>query len=342
MDPMFTKYLEGVSVEEWAEMCWLKDGEATDNGSGTVIPIDPSSTVFGSFLVATGNSNVVMNNWETSAGGVDSFHGEWDNEAYSHRRIITYDKPGGGFSSGSIQVKQTQDFRYQAIGAGSNDKEVAIVAFTVNILAGIPYADAFKVQVRWVATSMPVAGAPVIRLQVGCFVVFSKKVMVAGIIKSSTLSSSLDDQNNTLEAMKAACGAEVDKPQLLEGAEEKGKADNAEPTIDSSAANFKNPLVRCLLWIFNGLVWMIATVTSAVVSSVLDNKTVQQAGARFVVYVVEQASQDPQLAKSLVRLVPSPPPMRSSAPEKQSFFEQLTTHPSTSQRSSNEFITKEE
>jgi hypothetical protein len=129
-----------------------------------------------------------------------AFVNEWDQQEYQQRRTVTFQN-----DNNSAFVTHTQFCR---IEANQDQSDRCIVALSVK-MKGIPFADAFSVNIRWVATRTASDG---LLLQVGLFVDFSKQVLVAGKIRSNTTTQTTKAQLDLFRAMSAACGCQEDSP----------------------------------------------------------------------------------------------------------------------------------
>ena len=85
---------------------------------------------------------------------------------------------------------------------------------------GIPYADTFGVQVRWVATRK---GEEDVSIQVGLFVDFKKATVLKSQIRNGCLSETKNVHNRLFEAVAVACA--VPAGELLERKDEEVKDD---------------------------------------------------------------------------------------------------------------------
>jgi len=178
MDIILRETFKGVTVDKFFYICWKED---------------ESSPLYGPWLESIGNLNVQASAWETRDED-DLFVGGWDQEQYSMKRVVTFQKPPSVFSSSPISVKHTQHCRY--------DDKSCIVSMMVET-EGVPFANAFHVEIRWVATKDDETND--LQIEVGLFVVFTKSVMLAGQIRSKTKSSTTKMQSGLLSCMKEAC-----------------------------------------------------------------------------------------------------------------------------------------
>lgn len=157
MEFVLSKKIKNFSIQRFYELVW-SEGEG-DLG------------VYGPYLIDAGSHKVDKGKWEFAENETDQFVNRWCGEKYNQRRVVSFEftrtthlyigPPVTG-------VKQTHH-----CSVDGNDKR--ILAMTVE-MDGIPYADCFAVEVRWVARRI---GSRAIQVDVGVFVDFKKKTMFA-------------------------------------------------------------------------------------------------------------------------------------------------------------------
>lgn len=165
--------------------------------------------------------------WEFSKPGLE-IRNAWCNETYTQRRFVTfrfnrtthlYIGPPVAF------VKQQQYCRVE----GSDKCVMAISAS----FEGIPYSDAFGVEMRWVARRK---GSNDIQVEVGLFVLFKQNTMLKNQIKSGTISETKNVHLRLFDAVKKACShpteteAEGGTDVELDDEEVKSEAETATPS----------------------------------------------------------------------------------------------------------------
>mmetsp|Transcript_1981 Transcript_1981/g.3031 ORF Transcript_1981/g.3031 Transcript_1981/m.3031 type:complete len:349 (+) Transcript_1981:60-1106(+) len=228
MDIIVEKTLKGVTVQNFFDICWKED----------------ESPLYYPWLESMGYLDVEVGKWEIREEGDDNhdslFVGNWDEERYPMKRVVTFRKPPSAFSSSPIPVKHTQHGRY--------DDQRCVVSMMVE-MQGIPFADSFHVQIRWVATRV---GRNNLRIQVGVFVVFSKSNILASKIRSKTISSTTEMQSSLMTCMKEACradGGEYDSDGEEEMMEERvgSKSKSIFRVILQSLASILAPFVAVLI-----------------------------------------------------------------------------------------------
>lgn len=233
-----------------------------------------------------------------------SFVGPWDGEHYTQKRIVTFRfERTGGFSSGCTTVKHTQYCRHDP-----TKQDRCVLAMTVE-MKGIPFADAFSVQIRWVATRV---GENDLNLQVGLHVHFVKSVMVASQIRAGTKEKTTLAQFDLFRAMKEACGAVEDETEddgdedyvdeSCLGSSAEGDEDEDFSVADSSSAVYKRLVHRptrvissvCQIF-FDWAVHLMATFLAAV----LAHPAMKESVADIVALGVAHVLRDPYLATAV-------------------------------------------
>jgi VAD1 Analog of StAR-related lipid transfer domain len=126
-----------------------------------------------------------------------TFVNAWDQQEYRQRRTVTFRS-----DTNSAHVTHTQYCRVER-GQGPADDR-CVVAFAVT-MKGIPFADAFSVHIRWVATPTRAGN---LLVQVGLFVEFAKQVLVAGKIRSNTTKQTTVAQLDLFRAMSEVLGCQ--------------------------------------------------------------------------------------------------------------------------------------
>ena len=179
---------------------WSEGKESTD------------APFYWSWLKKEGCFEVDVGDWETD--GTEGFVNSWCKERYSQRRLVTFKfkRTSHLYIGPPIAfVKQEQFLRV------SPNKCVVAMCVTFD---GIPYADTFAVQVRWVATRK---GEEDVSIQVGLFVDFKKATVLKSQIRNGCLSETKNVHNRLFEAVAVACA--VPAGELLERKDEEVKDD---------------------------------------------------------------------------------------------------------------------
>lgn len=177
MDVLFTKQLANLSPNDWFTNFWS------------------NLECYQEYYRDCNKQDIVISAWEEG----DAISNPHDNENYTHRRTVQFhfEKNIMGRNL-SPQVSMVEHARV------TNDKNRCVVTSSTNC-TGVPFGDAFQVQLRWVATRV---GDSDLLLQLGLYIMFSKSVLVAGQIKSAARSESMEAQQKMFDAMKEACGVQ--------------------------------------------------------------------------------------------------------------------------------------
>ena len=183
MDSVLSKRLTGVSLKHFYDMCWSEGNGGTDGGP-----------FYFKFLEGKKCHDISVGDWEVA----DGLTHPWSGEKMDQKRIVKYKftrtthlyvgPPIAG-------VTQTQYCRME----GDNK---FVLTMTVE-MDGIPYADCFAVEVRWVARR---AGKDLV-IDVGVFVEFKKTTMLKAKIQSGTITETKPIHFSLFDAAKEACGA---------------------------------------------------------------------------------------------------------------------------------------
>jgi hypothetical protein len=157
-----------------------------------------NKSFYGSWLDEEECFDTTMEDWKYEG----ELRNEWCNEKYTQERLVTfkfnrtthlYIGPPVAF------VKQRHFCRVEG-----DDR--CIVAISAEF-EGIPYADNFAVEMRWVATRK---GTNNVHVQVGLFVVFKKNTMLKSQIKSGTIAETKNVHLRLFDAVKKACVSSED------------------------------------------------------------------------------------------------------------------------------------
>eukprot|EP00536_Pseudo-nitzschia_multiseries_P001995 jgi/Psemu1/322342/estExt_fgenesh1_pg.C_260056 len=181
MDVVLSKTIKNVSIKSVFENAW-----ADQSGD---------KSFYGSWLEEEGCFDITMEEWKLVGEG-NKLKNEWCKEEYDQHRLVTfkfnrsthlYIGPPVAF------VKQRHFIRVEG-----NDRFVLAISAEFE---GIPYADTFAVEMRWVATRK---GADDVQVQVGLFVNFKKKTMLKTQIKAGTVDETKNVHLRLFEAVKKA------------------------------------------------------------------------------------------------------------------------------------------
>jgi len=162
MEVVVDKKLRQVSISQFHDLCWSdKD----------------STSLYGNWLTDKGSIDVAVTDWEYA-----NFVNPWCGEEYTHKRSVTfqYRRTTHLYIGPPIaSVEQTQYCRVE-------DEDKCVLAMTVK-MQGIPYADVFNVECRFVASRI---GNSDIKVQAGLFVNFQKYTILKSKIRDGTIRES--------------------------------------------------------------------------------------------------------------------------------------------------------
>lgn len=186
MEVVLSRMIRNAPIEKIYEKVWAEGNKSSE---------DP---FYGPWLEKEGCFDINIEDWEFgSDDNSDSFVNMWDEERYTQQRSVTFKfKRTTHLYMGSpiAIVKQKQFCRVEG-----NDKCVMAMRVTFD---GIPYADSFAVEVRWIASRK---GKKDVTIDVGLFVDFLKTTMLTSKIKSGTISETKNVHSRLFEAVRSTC-----------------------------------------------------------------------------------------------------------------------------------------
>uniref|UniRef100_A0A6U1PIV5 VASt domain-containing protein n=1 Tax=Cyclophora tenuis TaxID=216820 RepID=A0A6U1PIV5_CYCTE len=189
MELILTRTLKSVSVQQFYHKVW-SEGQQTD-----------AKPFYGPFLADMGSMKVSVNQWEFAKEG-QSFQGRWCGEAYQQRRRIRFEFK----RTTHLYVGPPIAIVHQTHYCRCEGDNKCVLAMTVE-MEGIPYADCFAVEIRWVARRV---GVNDLSIEVGLFVDFKKSTMFAKQIRSGTVVETKPIHLKLLEkAIQVCSGTEV-------------------------------------------------------------------------------------------------------------------------------------
>merc|ERR1711862_412505 len=162
MEIVVDKKLRHVSISKFHDLCWSdKD----------------STSLYGNWLTDKGSIDVAVTDWEYA-----NFVNPWCGEEYTHKRSVTFQYRRTTYlyiGPPIAGVEQTQYCRVEG-------EDKCVLAMTVK-MEGIPYADVFNVECRFVASRI---GNSDIKVQAGLFVDFKKYTILKNKIRDGTIKES--------------------------------------------------------------------------------------------------------------------------------------------------------
>jgi VAD1 Analog of StAR-related lipid transfer domain len=217
MDILIDKKLQGsphLSVEDYHQKFWNNDA------------------FYAAWLQQSlGKTNVHVGQWQTntmaSSNDENGVGGDlsavivnpWDGETYDCMRVVTFQfqrasttthclsTTAGRSNPPAMMKAHVTQTQYCRVDEGMNRGVVSTTIAT----RGVPFSDAFNVQLRWVATRVLGAGPAAssydspLHIQVGMVVVFTKPVIVANKIRAGVKEETTKSQVHLFRCMKKAC-----------------------------------------------------------------------------------------------------------------------------------------
>ena len=178
--------------------------------------------------------DIGMGEWEIAETG-KKFRNEWCNEEYDQQRLVTFkfNRTTHLYIGPPVAIVKQRHF----IRVEDNDK--CILAISAEF-EGIPYADTFAVEMRWIATRI---GRKDVMVKVGLFVNFKKTTMMKSQIKSGTTIETKNVHLRLFDAVKRACmspGDDESDNDKEEEEEEETERDTAELGLLSCLGPFSD------------------------------------------------------------------------------------------------------
>jgi VAD1 Analog of StAR-related lipid transfer domain len=218
METVLSKKIRGIPVNTFHDIVWSdKAGE---------------EPLYGRWLGSGGKCfDIRVGAWETSAVG---FTGAWCGETYSHKRKVSFQlKRNSRIGPPVAGITQTQFCRL-------DDNKRSVMQMTV-AFSGIPYADTFQVEVRWIATR---SGKKDVAVQVAVYVEFLKSTLLKSQIRSGALSETKPVHENLFAFVNTALSKAVvteerdlnDEDENDDEGDKLQEPEKASPTITSTIA----------------------------------------------------------------------------------------------------------
>jgi hypothetical protein len=176
--------------------------------------------------------DIIVPSW-TYASDKDETTNGWCKESYDMERLVEFKfKRTTHLYIGPpiASVKQKHYCRVEG-----DDRIVVAISAAIE---GIPYADSFEVEVRWIARRI---GANDVKVDVGSFVVFKKSTMLKSQIKAGTITESQKVHERFFEAVRRACSGASDV------ASEEGPEEEEQKAKELAAVKTKKTLYQKVL-----------------------------------------------------------------------------------------------
>jgi len=184
MDTVLSRTIKGVTVKTIYDKVWSEGIRTSEK------------PFYGQWLKTEGCFELQLGDWEFATDD-QGFVNPWDKESYQQKRLIKFKfKRTTHLYIGPpiANVVQQQYCRVEG-----NDRIVMVMCVS---FVGIPYADSFAVEVRWIATR---EGVNDVKVEVGLFVDFKKRTMLSSKIETGTISETKNVHNRLFEAVKKVC-----------------------------------------------------------------------------------------------------------------------------------------
>ena len=203
MEIVVSKTIKNISIQSLFQNVWADRTEG--------------ESFYKSWLEEEECFDIGMGEWEIAESG-KKFTNEWCNEEYDQQRLVTFkfNRTTHLYIGPPVAiVKQRHFIRVE-------DKDKCVLAISAEF-EGIPYADTFAVEMRWIATRM---GRNDVMVKVGLFVNFKKYSMMQSQIRSGTVTETKSVHLRLFDAVKKACATPGDGE--ADNEEEEEEEDNTE------------------------------------------------------------------------------------------------------------------
>jgi len=213
MKVLLSKSLKNVSIKTFYEIAW-SEGQKTS-----------PKNLYKDWLTDVGSKKIQVGDWEYG-----EMVNSWTKETFSEKRVIRFEftrKTHLYIGPPVATVVQTHYCKH--------DDNRCVLQMTVEV-EGIPMADSFAVEMRWVATQV---NSNDLKVEVGLFVNMKKTTMFAKQIRSGALEDSKPVHVSLFEKIKAVIREENDTnddedddADTVDEAE--GEEETTQPTLLSS------------------------------------------------------------------------------------------------------------
>ncbi len=202
MEVVVSKTIKNVSIQSVFEKVWADPTEG--------------ESFYESWLKEEECFDVGVSAWETAENG-KKFRNEWCNEEYDQQRLVTFkfNRTTHLYIGPPVAIVKQRHF----LRVEDNDRCVLAISAEFE---GIPYADTFAVEMRWVATR---SGRNDVTVKVGLFVNFKKTTMMKSQIKSGTITETKSVHLRLFDAVKRACTSPGDGESANDNEDEEEEAE---------------------------------------------------------------------------------------------------------------------
>jgi VAD1 Analog of StAR-related lipid transfer domain len=207
MDLLVSKTIKNSTVKTVFETVWA----------------DKGASFYGQWLKEEECFDIDVPPWTFSNEG-DEIANDWCKEKYDQKRLVAFKFHRTTHLYIGPPVASVKQNQYCRVEGG--DRVVVAISAAID---GIPYADTFEVEVRWVARRI----GDDVKVDVGSCVVFKKSTMLKSQIKAGTVTETQKVHQRFFEAVRKACTG-PSEAESGEGLEEYETED--EPAIERKEA----------------------------------------------------------------------------------------------------------
>lgn len=156
-----------------------------------------------------GAKNINVGPWQEG-----EWKSSWDEQTYPLQSKVTLEvQQQTPVYTGTVFIKQTL-FCHQNKEDSENPSVVVAIQ---NETSGVPFADTFNVQIRWVATQISTSRTHV---QVGLFVYFVKSCIISGTIRSAASKETTLAHQTLLQRIQSDLGQDMTTANVLQPGED--------------------------------------------------------------------------------------------------------------------------
>lgn len=223
MEVVVSKTIKNTSIKSVFEKVWADRTEG--------------ESFYKSWLEEEECFDIAMGDWEIAKDG-KKYKNEWCNEEYDQTRHVDFkfNRTTHLYIGPPVAIVKQRHF----LRVEDNDRCVLAISAEFE---GIPYADTFAVEMRWIATR---TGRKDVMVKLGLFVNFKKSTMMKSQIKSGTITETKSVQMRLFDAVKKACatpgGGEAENDTAEDEGEEENESNTTEQGLLSKLGQFSEYL----------------------------------------------------------------------------------------------------
>lgn len=210
MEIVLSKQLRGVSIKQVYEKAWSEGNRTSEK------------PFYAPWLDQEECFDITVEDWEFAEPESEGFLGPWCKERYTQKRLTTFKFKRTTHLYIGPPVAFVKQMHYCRVEG--NDKCVVAISATFE---GIPYSDAFAVEMRWVARRHH----DHLDIKVGLEVDFKKSTMLKSQIRSGTITETKNVHMRMFDAIKKVCktlgdSSEIDMADTLSDNEEEEEVED--------------------------------------------------------------------------------------------------------------------